>query len=182
MMNEVLKNIATRSSIRAYKADPLKPEELQALITAGLQAPTAANRQEFHLTVVPGNHPVLQEIEDAKNAQMAAANPGRPAPATNFWFNAPHVIFVSADKNMVWGKFDAGIVAENIHLAAHSMGLGSIMVGCIRGAMEGEQKEHFAKMLQFPENYEYAIAVPVGYRDTEKAPHTFDAGKQVTIL
>ena len=38
-MNPVLKTIAERSSIRAYREETLKEEEINALLTAGLQAP-----------------------------------------------------------------------------------------------------------------------------------------------
>ena len=48
-MNEVLKTISQRSSIRAYTAKKLTDAEIKALITAGLQAPTARNMQEVHI-------------------------------------------------------------------------------------------------------------------------------------
>ena len=49
-MNPVLKTIAERSSIRAYREETLKEEEINALLTAGLQAPTARNMQELQCT------------------------------------------------------------------------------------------------------------------------------------
>lgn len=44
-MNEVLKTIKERSSIRAYTDEKLTKEEINAVITAALQAPTARNMQ-----------------------------------------------------------------------------------------------------------------------------------------
>ena len=138
--------------------------------------------------MVDGNHPVIGEIEAEKRRLLAEdkkteeekkaifANP------INSYYNAPTVIFISSDKNMVWGKLDAGIAVENIALAAQSMGLGSLIVGSVKAAMEGEKKETFAKALGFPENYEYAVVIAVGHKNMEKVPHTYDEAKSVTYI
>ena len=53
----------------------------------------------------------------------------------NFYYNAPTVLILSADKDFKWSKLDAGIAAQNIALAAQSMGLGSLIIGIIDDAM-----------------------------------------------
>lgn len=186
-MNLVLKTIAERSSIRAYKKENLKEEEINALLTAGLQAPTARNMQEIHISVLSGSHPVLLEIEEEKRKLTMIRTDEKAKEiiqknADNFYYNAPHVFMLSADKDFYWSKLDAGICAENISLAAQSMGLGSLMIGIIREAMEGEKKKHFAEICQFPENYEFVICVAVGYRNTEKVPHEIDMEKSVSFI
>lgn len=186
-MNPVLKTIAERSSIRAYKKETLTEEEINALLKAGLQAPTARNMQEIHISVLRGSHPVLAEIEEEKRKlTMSWADEKRKESIRrnqdNFYYNAPHVFMLSADKNFFWSKLDAGICAENISLAAQSMGLGSLIIGIIREAMEGEKKEHFAEICQFPENYEFVICVAVGHKNTEKAPHEIDMKKSVSFV
>lgn len=186
-MNPVLKTIAERSSIRAYKKENLKEEEINALLIAGLQAPTARNMQEIHISVLCGSHPVLAEIEaerrrlamnrtDEKGKEVIKNNPN------NFYYSAPHVFMLSADKDFYWSKLDSGICAENISLAAQSMGLGSLIIGIIREAMEGEKKDYFAEICRFPENYEFAVCVAVGHKDTEKTPHEIDMEKSVSFI
>lgn len=186
-MSEVLKTIAQRSSIRAYKKEALTEEEINSLITAGLQAPTAKNLQEVHISVLDGSNPILAEIEKEKRAVLAADADEKGKEAIlnnpdNFYYDAPMVFILSADKDFYWNKLDAGISAENIVLAAQSLGLGSLIIGVIRGALTGEKKEYFAEKLQFPENYEFAIAVAVGHKDTEKAPHEIDFEKSVSFI
>ena len=66
-MNNVIGTIKKRSSTRGYTPEPLTEEELNALLHAGLQAPTAANRQEIHFTVLKGDNPILQELEDDRD-------------------------------------------------------------------------------------------------------------------
>ena len=69
-MNEVLKTIKERSSIRAYTDEKLTKEEINAVITAALQAPTARNMQEVHVSVVDGDNPILKEIDTDRKIKL----------------------------------------------------------------------------------------------------------------
>lgn len=176
-MCEVLKAIKQRSSTRGYTKEKLTEEELDNLLQAGLQAPTAANRQEIHITVVSGDHPILKEIENQKNQGRGLQNPEH-----NFYFEAPTVLLLSADKTSSWGQVDAGIAVENIALAAEGMGLGSLIIGCIKDALTGDQKDYFSTFLKFPEGYEFVVAVAVGHKAVTKEPHEYSMKKNVTFL
>ncbi len=173
-MSEVLKTIERRSSTRGYTAEKLTPAELDALITAGLQAPTATNRQELHFTVLPGDAPVLFDIQSAMG--------GRARPEKNFWYDAPTVIVISGEAGFRWTAVDAGIAVENIALAAEDLGLGNVILGCLKAAMDGNATGNFARTLDFPEGYTFQIAIAVGRKSAEKEPHTYDREKQVTVL
>ena len=175
-MSDILKAIAARSSTRGYGPEKLTDEQLRTLLEAGLQAPTAANRQEIHFTAVPGDSPLLAEIEREKNALANAA------PPVNFYYDAPTVLFLSGDAAFPWTAVDAGIAVENIALAAEGLGLGSVIIGCVRDAMLGGKKEHFARALRFPEGYDFQVAVAVGHKAAAKQPHACDWEKNVTVL
>ena len=186
-MNEVLKTIAERNSIRKYKEKSLTAEQIETLVRAGLQAPTAKNMQEIHISVIDGSNPILAEIEEERRRIVLAESDENGKEAilknkNNFYYGAPLVLMLSVDKDFYWSKLDAGISVENISLAAQSMGLGSLIIGVIRKAMEGEKKEHFASVCQFPENYEFAICVAVGYKDTEKEPHSIHMEESVSYI
>ncbi len=173
-MNNVLEAIAKRSSTRGYEPQDIAPEELESLIRAGLQAPTAANRQEVHITVAKGSAPILAEIQ----AEMTG---GKEMPH-NFYYEAPLVLILSADAAFKWHSLDAGIAAENIALAAEGLGLGNLIIGCIKDAMSGPKKDYFAKALKFPEGYEFEIAIAVGKKAVTKEPHTYDEAKSVSRI
>ena len=187
-MNEVLNTIAERSSIRAYTYERLTDEEIRALVTAGLQAPTARNEREIHFTVLDGKNPLLAEIDreckismlegitDDETIKKIENNPN------NFYYGAPTVVILSVKKDFFWNKLDAGIAVENMSLAAQSMGLGNLIIGIINKAMHGEKSGYFAQKLNFPENYEFAIAFAVGHKNTEKAPHEIDFDKNVSFV
>lgn len=171
-MSELFQIIETRSSIRAYK--PLLPSaaDIDRIVTAGLMAPTARNQQEVHISVVETRNPVAQEIQQALN----------PDAATNFYYNAPLLFVLSAADDFKWGKLDAGIAVENMHLAAKDLGLGSLIIGCIDRVLLGDRKAEFDEKLAIPAGASFAIALAVGFPDTEKAPHEFDAQKNVSYV
>lgn len=69
-MNEVLKTLKGRRSIRAYLPDQIPNEDLQAILEAGIYAPTAHNDQPWHFTVIQ-NKEKLQYISDKSKELMA---------------------------------------------------------------------------------------------------------------
>ena len=176
-MSNVIEVIKERSSTRGYTSEPLTDAELQTLIHAGLQAPTAANKQEIHFTVLKGDNPILTELEEEKNRLRNIT-----AAEHNFYYEAPVVVILSADSSYKWSPLDAGIAVENMALAAEDLGLGNLIIGCIFDAMRGEKKEYYSKALKFPDNYEYEIAIAFGHKAVSKEPHTYDADAQVTYL
>ncbi|MCR5272453.1 MAG: nitroreductase family protein [Lachnospiraceae bacterium] len=176
-MGQVFEAIKARSSTRGYTNEKLTSAELDELIAAGLHAPTAANKQEIHFTVLDGDNPILAEIEDEKNKLR-----GLEDVAHNFYYEAPTLVILSADSSYKWSPLDAGIAVENMALAAEDMGLGNLIIGCIYDALRGERKEYFSKKLALPDGYEYEIAIAFGHKALTKEPHTFDKDAQVTVL
>lgn len=176
-MKEVLNVIEKRSSTRGYTGEKLTKEELDILIKAGLQAPTATNRQEIHITVAEGDNPLLAEIEEEKNRVNETPNP-----SSNFYYDAPTVLFLSGEEGFPWSKLDAGIAVENIALAAEALGLGNVIIGIIKKALSGEKKEYFAKALNIPKGYDFEIAIAVGHKAVSKEPHEYDPDKNVSYI
>ncbi len=171
---EISDAIRKRYSVRGYTDEKLTPKEIEELLNAGLQAPTATNRQEIHFTVLDGSSRLVQEIEAEKNG-------GKSAPV-NFYYNAPTVIILSAEAGFGWSEVDAGIAVENISLAAEGMGLGSLIIGCIKAALNGPKKDYFAEKLAFPKGYEFKIAIAVGHKNAVKEPHGYSFEKSVSFI
>lgn len=180
-MSDVLQVIAQRSSTRKFKEEAPTKEQIEQLVIAGLHAPTAKNEQEIHISVLEGTSPILQEIEQEKRRILGADANANPNPNNSF-YQAPVVFILSADKDLRWSKLDAGICAQSIALAAEELGLGSLIVGSVYDALYGEKKAYFEELLQFPQNYEFAIAIALGYKDTQKTPHEINLEKNVTYI
>lgn len=177
MSNQVLEVMKTRSSARAYTDEALTESELDSVLEAGLQAPTGMNRQEIRFSVVRGDNPILTELDEEKRRLR-----GQEKQQHNFYYEAPVLIFLSAEDNFKWSKVDAGIAVQNMALAAESMGLGTLIIGCVYDALNGDKKEYFSRALQIPEGYSFEIALAVGHKADDKAPHEYDSKRQVTMV
>ena len=103
-VNPVLSNIMARRSVRKYLDKPVEHEKLETVALAGINAPSAMNRQNWAVRI----------IEDQKIM----------ADVKGMCRNAPNLICVCAPAD---GRFDldAGLMGENMMLAAQSLGLGT---------------------------------------------------------
>lgn len=176
-MNEVLSTIAARRSHRAYEQTQLTQEQIDILLKAGMDSPSAVNRQPWHFTVVQ-NQDLLREINKAVWEETMKATPeNRSArfndPAFDVFYHAPTVIFISCDRENYWGQLDSGIACQNICLAAESLGLGTVILGMPRAAFQNEKGSDFRKALLFPETHDFAIAVAVGTPVDDKPAHLY---------
>lgn len=177
MSNQVLETIKQRSSARAYSAEKLTQAELDGILEAGLQAPTATNRQEIRFSLISGDNPILEELDEEMRRLR-----GLEKQSNNFYYGAPSLIFLSAEDDFKWSKVDAGIAVQNMVLAAESLGLGTLIIGCVYDALHGEKKEYFSQALQIPEGYSFQIALAVGHKTDNKKPHEYEVEKQVKVL
>ncbi len=177
MSNQVLETIKQRSSARAYSAEKLTQAELDSILEAGLQAPTATNRQEIRFSLIGGDNPILEELDEEMRRLR-----GLEKQSNNFYYGAPSLIFLSAEDDFKWSKVDAGIAVQNMVLAAESLGLGTLIIGCVYDALHGEKKEYFSQALQIPEGYSFQIALAVGHKTDNKKPHEYEVEKQVKVL
>ncbi|MDR3209739.1 MAG: nitroreductase family protein [Oscillospiraceae bacterium] len=174
MSNPVLTAISERRSIRAYAPEQITQAQLDALIQAALESPSAHNSQPWHFSVVQS-----RAILDELNAET-----GKTFQFPDLYYGAPTVIFISIKAE---GQFaalasvDAGIAVENIALAAQSLGLGSVILGLPALAFTGERAAYFKTLLKFPEGNEFIIAIAVGTGTATKEPHPVEPGK-VDIL
>jgi nitroreductase len=185
MTNQVLEVIKSRSSIRAYKAEPLTHEQKLVLQDAALASPSAMNRQPYRFIFI-NSKTVLQEMEQdvidyfvAKNDEAVLER--LKSRNNKVLYDAPCVIVIAIEDNNSYAKVDAGIAVQNIALAAKSIGLDSVIVGMPGLVFSGKKADYWRRRLSIPDNYIYGIAIAVGYADMEKAPHEPDPSKILTV-
>ncbi|MCL1939950.1 MAG: nitroreductase [Desulfovibrionaceae bacterium] len=132
-MNDILRAIRDRRSIRKYQDKPVSRKVLERIVEAGLWAPSAMNRQPWHLTVVQG-----RDLIDRINVELKAAVERMPEnrykamvgnESYHVSFRAPALIIVSAAPNASpMNEADCSCALQNIFLAAYSLGVGSCWV------------------------------------------------------
>jgi len=169
MDNPVLKAIADRRSIRSYKPEKVTREQIDILLKAAGEAPSARNLQPWHFSVVQ-NPALLAEI-NAEVINVLKEDVGK------IFHGTETVIFLSYDSASKWGRLDCGIAVQNIALAAHSIGLGTVILGRPEPALSGPRAEYFKRQLKFPEGHIFGIAIAIGVPAGTKEAHPLEPGR-----
>jgi len=170
-MNKVLETIKNRRSIRKYKTEQIKQEELDLILEAGIYAPSGHNEQPWHFTVIQ-NKDLISQINTISKKIMAnieidwikklALNP-----ETNITYSAPTIIIVSGRKDGISAKTDCCAAVENMLIAAESLNIGSVWLGF---AIFAFSNKDLAPNIDLPEGYEPLYAFALGYKDLEQQP------------
>jgi nitroreductase len=159
-INPTLQTIMSRISIRQYKDQPVEKEKIEAMLRAGMAAPTAVNKQPWHFIVVN---------DKAKLNELAAANP-----RAGMLKSAPLAIVVCGDmtkamqgKGQAYWIQDCSAATENILLAAHAQGLGAVWTGVY--PME-DRIQPLSKTLKLPETVIPLCTIVIGYPAEQPKP------------
>ncbi|MBP9988649.1 MAG: nitroreductase family protein [Ruminococcus sp.] len=163
-MNEMIKTILGRQTIRSYKKEQITDEQLECLKQAALKAPSGRNMQPCHVRFIQ-NHEMLEEMnKDFKELV------GYDTPAYTRWdinpvyHGAPTFIAIFAEGD---SYMDGGIMCENICLAAEALGLGTCIIGSVGELFRigNENGNKWKRTWNIPESYKFMIAISVGYPD-----------------
>ena len=182
-MNETIKTIMTRYSCRDYTGTPPTDEQINQLVNAALASPSAMNLQPWHIVVVNDKAlidkldnetmEILRSADDQSGYERIMSRGGK------VFYNAPCMLIAAANGSD-YAAMDCGILSQNVTLAAHSLGLGSVICAMAGIPLNGPRGEELQKRLQFPEGYKFGIAVLIGAAKSGKEPHELDMEK-VTI-
>ncbi len=160
-MTNFIDTLKDRRSIRRYKSENLSEDHLNQLLEAVQCSQSWANSQVWELIVIkdPGVKSKIRETVPGKNPSFAAVE------------KAP-VLFALCGKTKTsgyfdgepgsrlgdWMMYDLGLATQNLCNAAHSLGLGTVVVGWFDHAKA-------AQILKVPEGYELVCLIPAGYPD-----------------
>ena len=173
--NEVIDNIMARRSVRKYLDKPVEHEKLAAVVQAGINAPSGMNRQPWIIRVVEDQQLIAEvnEVYKQENPEQVA----RDANFKNMFRNAPNLICVCTPAKG-GGELDAGLLGENMMLAAQSLGLGTCCLGGpVRFLLANERCKFFIDRLDIPEDYKLNYIIAIGYPDEQPAAKPRDESK-----
>ena len=156
--NAVIENMMSRRSIRKYKNEPVAREVMEEIALCGINAPNGQNKQSWEVRVVDN-----PEFQNEIKAVMAAAGGER---AAGCFYNAPVWVFIARDNGYDFSTIDCGLLAENMMLSAHSLGVGSVCLGSpVRFILTSPDKDKVLSKLGFSEGYELCLCIGFGYPD-----------------
>jgi nitroreductase len=174
---DVFEAIKNRRSIRRYKTDPIDDKKIEAILEAGRWAPSWKNTQCWRFIVVRDAgikaklaDTLIGRVKDGVQIKNGAADAVRQAPVVivacaelgRSGLNAGNMATDKGD----WYMFDVALAMQNIVLAAHALGLGTVHVGLL-------DHQKAAEILGVPPGFCVVELTPLGYPDPSfenKAP------------
>ena len=151
---ETLTTLKTRRSCRAYKADRVEEEKLNAIVEAGTYAPTGMGKQS----------PIILVIKDQEiRSKLAKLNAAAMGMEIDPFYGAPELIVVLADKSMPTYLYDGSLVMGNMLNAAADLGVASCWVHRAKEEFESEEGKAILKKLGIEGDYEGIGNLILGY-------------------
>jgi nitroreductase len=148
---DTIETIMRRRSIRKYKSDEIPPKDLDKILEAGRQAPSAANRQPWHFVVVRDEE-LKRKVAEACSGQNWMAN----ADVILAGIGNPNASRGSTGR--FWYEVDVSIAMQNMILAATSLGYGTCWIGAF-------SEEQVKALLKVPEEMRVVALTPIGVPD-----------------
>ena len=154
--NETLRVLRERRSVRAYKPEQIRDEELQAVLEAGTYAPTARGVQDPWIVAVQNPDIVAQLV------RMNAAVMGTDS---NPYYGAPTLVLVFASSTKQWphAVCDGSLVLGNMMNAAHAIGLASCWINREREMFATEEGRELMRRFGLPDGLTGIGSIALGY-------------------
>lgn len=181
-MNEVLHNILERRTIRHYRPEPLKEDELDLILQAGLFAATAGGRQ-LPVMLVCNDREINEKLGRINRAAFGHANsdgihfvsPTQKSIADDDsihsgFYGAPTVVTLFAPSAWLYGVNDCTSVAVNMMLAAWSLGIGSCYVSRAEDTFASDLGRKLMSEAGIADGYIARVCLCLGYPDGEPGP------------
>lgn len=172
-MNDIIRMMKARRTIRRYRPEQIADEELKAILDAGLHAPNAGGGQSA-IIVACQNAALNEELGRLSRSLEANIGPNarpvsaeqpsiRDNPRLQGFYNAPTVLTLFAKKGIYNLTGDCFVAAENMVLAAQSLGIGSCIVGRASSLFATARGQEVQAAWDIGEEYEARLHVTLGY-------------------
>ena len=176
--NDAIAAIMERRSIRQYSDTPVSHDTLALIVQCGINAPSGMNQQPWEVRVVEDASFISETTELFKEANPEMVS--KDANFKNMYRNAPNIIVVATPEGK--GALDAGLLGENMAIAAKSLGLGTCFLGGPVGFLYTEAGKPYLEKLDLPEGYTISYILAIGYPEESPEAKPRDEGKVKYIL
>ena len=157
-MNEIIKAMIERRSIRKFKSDMVSKKDIDEIIEAGLYAANGMGRQAV-ITVAVTNKELRDKISK-DNCKIGGWDE-----SFDPFYGAPVILIVLAEKDWRNRVYDGSLVIGNMMLAAHSLGLGSIWIHRAKEEFETDEYKKLLKDIGVQGEWEGIGHCAIGYID-----------------
>lgn len=157
-MTQTVKDMIERRSIRAYKDEQVKEEQLQEILEAGKYAASGMGRQPVKMVVIQDKATIAQLSK--MNAKIMGAD-------IDPFYGAPTVIVVLADKSAPTHYADGCLTMGNLMNAAHAVGVDSCWIHRATEEFESEEGKALLAKWGIEGEYEGIGHCILGYRNCD---------------
>ena len=161
-MNDIIKAMVERRSIRKFKPEMPSKSDIEQIIEAGLYAASARGEQSAIIVAVTNKE--LRDRISADNCKVGGWENFDP------FYGAPVILIVLANRNWANRVYDGSLVMGNLMLAAHSLGLGSIWIHRAKEEFEMPAYKQLLKDLGIKGEWEGIGHCAVGFMDCALPP------------
>ncbi len=168
-MHEILKN---RRSIRKYKPEQVSDAHLDAILEAGLYAPSGMNTQNAYMVAVRD-----QETRD----QLSRMNAAVMGASNDPFYGAPCVVVVLVEPERYTAVEDGSLVLGNLMNAAYEIGVGSCWIHRAKQMFESEEGKTLLRAWGLREDLVGVGNCILGYPDEDPAPKPRREGRIVKV-
>ncbi len=153
-MNDIIKNILTRRSVRTFSDKQISKEDIQTLLEVALYAPSGRGQQTWKFTAII-NHEIISSLAEVI---------GEVLNRDNYDFYKPTALIIASNtKDSRWAKEDNACALQNIFLAAHSMNIGSVWINQLNDICDNDRIRAVLNELNIPENHDVFGIAALGY-------------------
>ena len=157
-MNEAIKNLLERRSVRGYKKDLVPAEVLDEILEAGKYAPSGMGQQKTLMVIT--QKPELVAKLSKMNADVMGAK-------SDPFYGAPTVVIVFADSEQGTCVENGSLVMGNLMNAAHAVGVDSCWIHRAREVFDSDEGKALKAEWGVPESYIGIGHCVLGYRSGE---------------
>lgn len=168
MSNAVMENILTRRSVRAFEKKPISREILEQIAQAAIYAPSGMGRQTWQFTVVMDTDKI-QKLASVIEKELGRHGYDMYQPAA--------LIIPSNEKTSPFGREDNACALENIFLAAHSFGIGSVWINQLNQISERPAVREILKEFGILDDHVVYGMAALGYPKEEFKKEVSKIGK-----
>lgn len=164
-MNNFLKILSERKSCRSFKSKNLSQEELDAILEAGIQAPSAMNSQSCEIFAIIGE----EKYDELANAvkEVLLESHKNTSHHYRFAYHAPVLVIVAGPKDYTMRIEDGSCMLENIFIAATSLNIGSCWINQLNDTQDNEKVRNILTNMGLPENYQVVGCAALGFEQNE---------------
>ena len=159
-MNEIIKAMEERRSIRKFKSEMVPKEQVEQIIEAGLYAASGMGKQAAMIVAVTNKELRDRIAED--NRKIGGWKEGFDP-----FYGAPAILIVLGNKEVPTHVYDGSLVMGNLMLAAHSLGLGSIWIHRAKEEFETDVYKDLLKEQGIDGEWEGIGHVALGYMEED---------------